>query len=114
GDGRQLGCCRRVMRPADGKPAQLSIMHHRQRRNHRRQHDLRLVASDRIDGSRATFGNDEDAPFRPFVDRCGAGELGRKRSSATATLIVAIDNLWWPVSITVSCVWKVGPDEVRK
>jgi hypothetical protein len=27
--------------------------------------------------------------------------LGRKRSSANATPILSIDNLWWPVSITV-------------
>jgi hypothetical protein len=46
--------------------------------------------------------NGRDAPI-PAVraDRCGANALGRKRSSANATPILSIDNLWWPVSITV-------------
>jgi hypothetical protein len=38
---------------------------------------------------------------RPFVGRAEpTGSLGQ-RSFAGATVIVPIENLWWPVSITV-------------
>src|SRR6201993_1827764 len=49
GDGRQLGCCRGVMRAGGSKSAQRSVADHRQSGDDRRQHDLSLVIGNGVE-----------------------------------------------------------------
>jgi len=43
----------------------------------------------------------QQAPLAAVHRTSGSEEAGRQRSFVGATVIVPIDNLWWPVSITL-------------
>jgi hypothetical protein len=45
--------------------------------------------------------NGRDAPFPDVRRRSGTDELARIAVISRAAVIVPIENLWWPVSITV-------------
>jgi len=70
----------------------------------------RLRLSARCRFGQATFsgthGNERDAPIAAVCRTSGTEGAGRQRSFGGATVIVPIDNLWWPVSIPVCALFR--------